>query len=336
MFVEGQMRRVTGLRSLYGVVAAVVVGFPAQQLNAQDEQPLAATPAPPPDAQQREKIGKPAQNPGKSPEVDELLQKLRLTRADIDKRKADKAEKELPATSDEPPDVKERKKGEKSPPQAPGRSPDLSELIEKLKKQPGGAEQLERARKAGAKIPPGKSEGASREQEPVRMAGPRMDGPVFDWLPEAQQPTMKATRAASYQTVAGLGTLWVYDQFPYNGGSPSAWGPLYRMANPNGWGWGSLDIKPALPTTVNVTTAGWYLVNFVATRAKATLRKYGGAMSGTPPMYPQLTQWDNTASANYYESYPYILNLAAGYHYFYFVPDENQWMYVSEVSVIKF
>jgi hypothetical protein len=335
MFVEGQMRRVTGLRSLYGVVAAVVVGFPAQQLNAQDEQPLAATPAPPPDAQQREKIGKPAQNPGKSPEVDELLQKLRLTRADIDKRKADKAEKELPATSDEPPDVKEQKKGEKSPPQAPGRSPDVSELIEKIKKQPGGAEQLERAKKGGAKIPPGKSEGASLEPEPVRMAGPRMDGPVFDWLPEAQQPTMKVTRAASYVNVAGLGTLNAYDLFPYVGGSSTLWGPLYRYTYANGWGWGSLDIKPALVTYVNVTTAGWYLLNVVASRAKATLRK-SGAVSGSPAMYQQLTQWDNSAGANYYESYPYVLNLAAGSHYFYFVPEEYQYMYVSEVSVIKF
>jgi hypothetical protein len=329
------MRSVTGLRCLYGVVAAVAVGLSAQRVNAQDEAPLPATPTPPPDVQEREKAPKPAAIPGRSPEVDELLQKLRLTRADIDRRKADKAERELPAAADEPPDVKERKKVETAPP-APARSPDLDELIEKIKKQPGGAERLERAKRAGARIPPGKREGASLESSPVRMAGPRMEGPVFDLSSAAaQQPTLKVTRGAFYQNVAGLGTLWGYDYFPYNGTTSTMWGPLYRFASPSHPAVGSLDIRPYMMAYVTVTNPGWYLLNFVASKGKAGLRKYGPS-SGTPPMYPLLTQWDNSASVNPYESYPYVLNLAAGYHYFYFAPDVYNWMYVTEVSLIKF
>jgi hypothetical protein len=109
------MRTGTGRSVLYGLAAAVALGVSAECLKAQDEAPLPASPNPPPDMQEREKVGKPPAPPGKSPEVDELLQKLRLTRADIEQKKADKNQKELPAATDEPPDVKERKKVEKPP-----------------------------------------------------------------------------------------------------------------------------------------------------------------------------------------------------------------------------
>jgi hypothetical protein len=82
-----------------------------------------------------------------------------------------------------------------------------------------------------------------------------------------------------------------------------------------------------------VTNPGWYLINFVATRGKASLRK-AGPTSGTPPLYPLMIQWDHTASANFWESYPHVLNLAAGWHYFYWVP-QSGYFYAWEVSVTK-
>jgi hypothetical protein len=324
------MRNVTGLSCLYGVAAAVALGLSAERLNAQ-EAPLPATPTPPPDVQEREKVGKPPAPPGRSPEVDELLQKLRLTRADIERRKAEKAERELPATADEPPDVKERKNVEK-PPAPPARSPNLDELLEKIRKQPGGAEQLERAKRSGAQIPPARAGGATLESSPERMAGPRMDGPVFGSFSTTEQQTvLKATRAAPYSNVAGFGYLYVSDIFPYTSTTSTIWGPYLRYASPNYPLVGSLDVKSWMSTSVNVTNPGWYLINFVATKGKASLRKYDPASS---PPYPALTQWDNSTSPNYYESYPQVVNLAAGYHYFYWIPEAG-WFYVSEVSLMK-
>jgi hypothetical protein len=326
------MRNVTGLSCLYGVATAVALGLSAQRVNAQ-EAPLPATPTPPPDFQEREKVGKPPAPPGRSPEVDELLQKLRLTRADIERRKAEKAERELPAAADEPPDVKGRKNVEK-PPAPPARSPNLDELLEKIRKQPGGAEQLERAKRSGAQIPPARAGGATLESSPERMAGPRVDGPVFGSFSTGEQQTvLKATRAAPNTSVAGLGALYVWDGFPYNTNSQTMWGGYYRSANPSDPAVGSYDVRPYLGFTLNVTNPGWYLVNLVATRGKAGLRKYG-TPSGTPAMYPLMTQWDNSASANYYESYPYVVNLAAGWHYFYWVPEAG-YFWVTEVSVMK-
>jgi hypothetical protein len=329
------MRKVTGLRCLYATVAAVALGFSAEYVNAQEEAPLPATPTPPPDVQEREKVAKPPAHPGKSPEVDELLQKIRLTRADIEKRKADKAEKQLPATAEEPPNVKERKKVEK-PPAPPGRSPNLDELIEKIKKQPGGAEKLERAKRGGARIPPGGAGGATLESSLERMPGPWVEGPVLAPLSSAKQQTvLRVTKTAAYQTVAGLGSLQVWDNFPWSTFHGATWwGGYYRYASPNDAIVGSYDVRPWLTLSVNLTNPGWYLINVVATRGKASLRKYG-TPTGTPPMIPIMTQWDNSATANVYEWYSHVVNLAAGYHYFAWIPDGGVYFWIPEVSVMK-
>jgi hypothetical protein len=322
------MRNVTGLSCLYGVAAAVALGLSAQRVKAQ-EAPLRALPAPAPDVQEMEKMAKPPAPPGRSPEVDELLQKVRLTRADIERRKADKAERPLPAATDEAPDIKEIKKLEKAPP-PPGRSPDLAELIDKIRKQPGGADQLERARKGGAKIPPGAG-GATPESSPERTPGPRMDGPVFGFDSIAEQlPMLKSTRAAPYQNVAGLGYLSVGDWSPYYSNSIPMWGPYYRYASANHVLLGNVDMKAYVYASINVTNPGWYIVNFVASKGKASLKRYDPSVS---PPYPTVTQWDNSASANQYESYPVVVNLAAGYYSFYWIPETYVWL--SEVSLMK-
>jgi hypothetical protein len=325
------MRNVTGLRCLYAAVAAVALGLSAERVNAQDEVPLAATPTPPPDVQEREKAPKPPAHPGKSPEVDELLKKLRLTRADIEQRKADKSQKELPAATDEPPDVKEKKKAEKAP-APPGRSPDLDELLDKIRKQPGGAEKLERARKAGAKIPPGKAGGAAFEFSPGRMSGPRVEGSVFvGEFGTGQQTTLRVTKPTPSASVPGLGSMWMDSYMVWMSEGPSQWGPIHPYATPN-WSVvdGPIDVKPYLGGGVYLTSPGWYLINFVASGAKASLRKWD-SRSRTSTI---VTQWDNSANPYTYQIYPYLVELAAGYHYFYWVP-ESGYNFATEVTVAK-
>jgi hypothetical protein len=323
---EGHMRNVTGRRVLYGMAALVTFGFSAEWVSAQEEAPLPASPGPPPDVQEREKLGKPPAPPGRSPEVDELLQKVHLSRADIEQRKADKTQRALPAATDEPPDAKDSRRAEK-PPEPPARSPDLTELLDKIRKQPGGADRLERARRAGARIPSGGAGGTAVNFNTERSSGPRVEWPSFEFLPaEAQGSVLKATRAAAYQNVPGLGTLSVSDFTPYSSNSSSTWGGYWRTTYTGAFG--SVDVKPYLMASVNVTNPGWYIINFVATRGKASLRKYD-------PGYPTLAQWDNSTSANPYESYPAVLNLAAGYHWFYWLPEPGFYEWVSEVSVTK-
>ena len=91
------------------------------------------------------------------------------------------------------------------------------------------------------------------------------------------------------------------------------WGPYYRLAS------------------VNVTNPGWYIVNFLASKGRASLKRFDPTSN---PPYVAVTQWDNSASANQYESYPVVVNLAAGYHYFYWIPEAG-YFWLSEVSLMK-
>jgi len=140
------MRNLIGRSLRYGMAVGLGLGFGPRWVSAQDEAPLPASPTQPPDVQEREQRAKILKPPGQQPDVDQLLQKLRLSRADIERRKADKSEPELPAAAEEPPDVKEQKKAGKAPKPAPP-SPDLQLLLQKIRKQPGGAEKLEKAKK---------------------------------------------------------------------------------------------------------------------------------------------------------------------------------------------
>jgi hypothetical protein len=240
----------------------------------------------------------------------------------------------LPATPTPPPDVQERQKVEK-PPAPPARSPGLEELIEKISRQPGGAEKLDRAERGGARIPRGRTGRPTLEPSPERKPGPRVEGPVLSLSSTAeQQNVMKVTRAASAQSVAGLGEMWVLDFVPlYTTASTTLWGPYNRWAS--SWPFtGNFDIKPFMTAAVKVDATGWYLINFAAARGKASILK-AGQIYGT---YPLMVTWDHSASANEWEWYPHVVNLAAGWHFFYLVPDPNypNWhFYVTEVSVTK-
>lgn len=320
------MRNVIGRTVRYGMAVGIALGLRAGWMSAQDEAPLPASPNPPPEVQEREKLAKPPAPPGQSPQADQLLQKLHLSRAEIEQRKADKAQQELPASGDEPPDVKERKK--MKAPEPPGRSPDVQELIEKVRKQPGGAEKLERAKKA-------KTGGPALQSSAERMPGPRMDGPIIGYPEVEQQPIgLRVTKAAPDHVVPGLGSMWGMDYMPWTSGSQGQWGPLNRDANPNyAIVGGPIDIKPFLQAGIYLANPGYYLINFVAVKDKASLRKWD-PVSRT---YLDVAQWDNAESPNWYESYPYVAKLAAGYHYFYWLPEPSTVsnIYVTEVSVSK-
>jgi hypothetical protein len=124
----------------------------------------------------------------------------------------------------------------------------------------------------------------------------------------------------------------VGDWSPSNSNSSPMWGPYSRYASPTHPLVGNVDTKPYVYASINVTNPGWYIVNFLASKGKASLKRYDPSVS---PPYPTVTQWDNSASANYYESYPFVVNLAAGYYSFYWIPEVGYYLYLSEVSLMK-
>jgi hypothetical protein len=313
-----------------GMAVGLALGFQAGRVSAQDEAPLPASPTPPPEVQEREKLARAPTPPGPQADVDLLLQKIHLNRAAIEQRKAAKNELELPASADEPPDVKEQKRLEKSPKPAP-RSPDLQELVEKIRMRPGGAEKLDKAKKAGARIPG--PQGAP-QLSPPRVPGPRMDAPVLgDASPEEQQNVLRVTKSASNVSVPGLGSMWGMDYMPWTSVYQGTFGPLDRIADPNNKiAGGPIDIKPYMQAGIYLINPGYYLINFVAMQVTATLRRYDPVTR----TYSDVAKWDNSQGC-VYDSYPYVARLAAGYHYFYWLPEAPTVcdIYLTEVSVTK-
>jgi len=162
-----------------------------------------------------------------------------------------------------------------------------------------------------------------------------MDGPMLWDVPEEeQQNVMRVTKPADFANVPGLGTMWGMDYMPWTSVYAGTFGPLNRYADPkHSIAGGPLDIKPYMQAGVSLATSGYYIINFVAMQVTATLRKYDPGSR----TYADVAKWENGEGC-VYESYPYFAKLAAGMHYFYWVPDRNNLcdVYLTEVTVTKF
>ena len=301
----------------------------AGSLAAQDP-PLPASATPPPDVLERQRMQPPTaaarlpQHPASTQEPPDAVERRRLPAPPGGAGLLLHA-----AATQEPPDVAEQRRAS-APPPPPARSPTLNELLDLIRARPDGPGILDRARRGGARIP-------SPLEGPIGvwLGGGPDAGYNREHLPSetlAQQATsMKVTLDAPQITVSGLGSLSAYAYWSYTQ-SVSVWGPLIRFTTSNHWlTGGSHDVHPFFVLYVNVTTAGYHLINVVATGVAAELRK-----STTTSPYPILSggQWDNSSTTGYI-SYPIVLNLAAGMHYFYWLPNTPRNVYVLEASVTK-
>jgi len=231
------------------------------------------------------------------------------------------------------PELRARPKRPVTPPPAVTASPSIEQLLEIVRRQPGGAQLLERARRTGAKIPSVGSNADDAFRTVATGSGPR-SSEAFDAVSLADRalPPISATvnRPNPKITVAGVGTLQAEGIYPLYATYDKVWGPLDRVwygASPAG---GSFDARSWVSIVLTAQTTGWYLVNVQATPIAAELRMRSASGSsydvihsfGFPTTYP-------------YSSYPVLLYLGAGYHAFSWV-NRDFFAYVSEVSATKF
>jgi hypothetical protein len=223
-------------------------------------------------------------------------------------------------------------------PGPPPPSPSVRELIEIVRRRPGGLQLLERARRGGAHIDASISSiGYDGFTTLGNHAGPRLSSVDPESNPVASaQTTLKGTRNAPSAYVAGLGSLYAGAYYPlYATTDLNLWGPLdYRTwaatYSPAG---GAYDAKSFVQFSLSVQSTGWYLINVVASPAvSAEMRRY----SASPAGYVLIQTFPAPATTGY-NSYPVLLNLAAGSHYFSWVTLATfpYNAYVSEVSITK-
>ena len=217
------------------------------------------------------------------------------------------------------------------PPPAVSASPSLGEVIETLRRLPGGPQRLERARRSGAAIP---SAGANADDAFRSVAtdrGPSISDVALNTTAAAAMflPPIEAkvTRRTPSVTVAGVGRLIAEANYPAFATYADVWGPLDRIsyaACPVG---GSCVARSWVMIYLNAESTGWYLINVQATPIAAQLRMASGGSAG----YTLVTNFPYPTTAGY-SSYPVLLYLSAGSHTFSWV-NLDFFPYVSEVSV---
>lgn len=303
---------------LFTVAALITVGTTAQ---AQREPLPAGIPA---DSMHRLKDVPVA--PHVSADVDELLARLGVSRAEVARRKADSTVKPRPATPTPPPELE---RGHATLPvpntaiAAPPPSPDVNELISKIRAMPGGQQAIDEAVRGGARIRPTAppQDGESAEFRRTMRGGPFLD------LESPPSNSVQATPFTLRMTPNAPSASIVVNASTYQGGitaygaftgsrypatstywymcGPGTW-PTDPMWTPSGTGRNGIVMDIRVPTT------GYYVVNFQAYGTKANLKHYENGA------YPVVTTWDLTTTSGI-QSYPALLYLAAGYHYFYWI-----------------
>jgi hypothetical protein len=261
---------------------------------------------------------------------------VRINRAEIERGKPTTSSvKPIPATTPDSmalPEFRARGKGGVPRPPAVSRSPSVRELIEIVRRRPGGAQLLERARRSGAQIPSGASNETESSHKVVARGGPNSPDAFFDLIDLKAPPPITATvtRSTTSVTVAGIGYVSAQALYPLYATNDPVWGPLDRVtyaACPVG---GSCVARSWVSIYLNATSTGWYLINVQATPIAAEMRMY----SNTAPVgYNVVTLFPYPTTAGY-SSYPVLLYLAAGSHSLAWV-NRDFFAYVSEVSITK-
>lgn len=290
---------------LAAALAASLSPAAAQQPGAQGEiRSLPAAASPPPDVAEQMK-----------------LEKQKIPPPPPRGKGAGKA---LPAAAAPPPDVAQMIEEEKRKvPNPPGKARQEA-LLEIIKKRPGGAERVDKARRGYRPDNPGQGRPTSAVDHVLRGIGS-----VFVREAHAGQTfTLELTPA----TDAGGRHASLYSSTPYgranfycalvNSYDPS--NDRIRLLRFTSSAIGSSCANPYVYLHTNIPAAGYYIININAySYAPVTIRHYAG--SGQYPVLetlPQLSGWAD---------YPTLQYLQPGYHTFYFVLPNGG--YVSRLTV---
>lgn len=203
------------------------------------------------------------------------------------------------------------------PDQTPRQRPTKESLLEKIRNMPGGKEMLEEAKKRGARIGVGpvESESAFSYLNPLRVKVAEAQSSFSLTL----DPSNKWYSSSPSGSITFYGAL--VDLNTYNG-------TIVRLF-PTSSGWattfGIQVVNPLARLYVNVDTDGWYIVNFEAkgtSGSSVSMKHYEGGA------YSTVASWTYSGAT---QSCPVLLELSAGYHYFYWISSSSVYVYEANV-----
>ena len=271
-----------------------------------------ASPSPPAHVTKEEELkqkGPPASKQRKKNTREGALQKLRSL----------KTGKARPASPTPPAHVTEEEqlKQQGPPPGQQRQRPTKKGLLDKVRNMPGGREIIEDAKRRGARIgmAPDGSDFSLASLNPFHVADAEAQG-TFSLTLDSSNKWWSSNPNGyflAYGAMAGSGNsmnnfITLYNHGPNIIGSQTT----------NAYGY----------VRVSIPSDGWYIVNFEA---------YGGGPASMKHLeaggFPEVQSWDYTGSYGTH-SYPALVELAAGYHYFYFVIPSS-YVKIYEVNVFN-
>jgi hypothetical protein len=222
----------------------------------------------------------------------------------------------LKAASTPPPEEEQGPPPEQTPRQRPTRE----SLLEKIRQMPGGKEMLEEAKKRGARL---------------GMAKPVEPGTSLAWMnpfrvkvAEAQSSfslTLDPSNKWYSSSTGGYAYIYFYgvlvDANTYNGTVVR----LYPTSSTWASNFGIQVVKPLAYLNVRVDTDGWYILNFEAkgtSGSSVSMKHYEGGA------YSTVASWTYSGAS---QSCPALLELSAGWHYFYWISSSNVYVYEANV-----
>ncbi len=258
---------------------------------------LPAVASPPPEIQELEKQRPPEQPRPTPPTREELLSQLEQLKPGSTRPENLKRGNPLAATPTPPREMQELEERKAPEAAAPTRPVTREELLESIRQLPQGPQILEEAKQRGARI----STLSTAVWDLLAWLNP------FHVQKAWAQSTYSVTvTPASPYSSSPYAVLGFYGGIKWGTGTPGL----------RSWSWSSpmsfTVTNPIAGFGINVPTPGFYIVNFNghSYNTKAMLNRWTG--SG----YQTVTTWDYSGR-NERLNYPVVLELAAGYHYFY-------------------
>jgi hypothetical protein len=261
------------------------------------------------------------------PTRDALLQKVAKQKEGQDKVQRAKAKQKgktvLRAASKEPPEMAKLKDTKAVPTKARTR-PSRNALLQKVLKQPGGKEKIQKANPKGLKL------GAGWDTTGWSLPSLSSLNPFTAGVAHASDATtLVLTPQYPYKSSPFWGVMCIFGEL---GGYYNTYPGRARFYNYYNSSLGTRIYKPLAYVKINAPSSGWYLFNFETYNgAKATLKH---SVSGSG--YVTVQTWDERSHTGWTD-HPALINLSAGYHYFYWTvePGSSFYVYLYRVSIEK-
>lgn len=261
---------------------------------------------------------------------EDLLQKVLKQPGGKEKIQRAKAKQQdttvLRSSSKEPPGIAEVK-DTKAVPMKSLKQSTRDELLQKVLKQPGGKEKIQRANPRGFKP------GARSDVTGLSLSSLTALNPFQAGIAHASNGTMYLSPGSPYRTTPFYAYISTIGELGGYSNTRSGRARLYNYTLSSQIG--TRVYKPSVQLRFNAVSTGWYLINFMTYPygAKATLKHWNGSTYTTVQIWDERSQHSTYS----YVDHPAMINLSAGYHTFYWIvePGTRSDAYLYYVSIEK-